>query len=228
MNVLIVGAASSLGQPITRRLVDAGHRVLATSRQGTKRPENGATWADLDLTDPTSILSFTESTAAEFAPLGTLIMLAGVLPGRSLVDYEDADIEHVMTVNFTGPARLVRDALPLLDQQAHVILMSSVSGQQGSFDPIYAASKAALIGLTKSLATWLAPDVRVNALAPSLIEGSKMFVDMAPEVRSRHVARSATGRLRSLEEVADVIHRMTGPEWAERTGEVIGLGDETI
>jgi len=54
MNVLIVGAAASLGQPITRRLVDAGHRVLATSRQGTKRPENGATWADLDLTDPTN------------------------------------------------------------------------------------------------------------------------------------------------------------------------------
>ena len=70
MNVLIVGAASSLGQPITRRLVDAEHRVLATSRQGTKRPENGATWADLDLTDSIDIRNFTELTAAEFAPLG--------------------------------------------------------------------------------------------------------------------------------------------------------------
>ena len=224
MNTLIVGATSSIGRSTTQAFVTAGHRVLATSRQATTRPEKPrVTWSDLDLTDIRSIESFTSSAVPGFGPLDVVVVLAGLLPGQQLAEYQDEELDLVMTVNFSGPARLTRSLLPHLSDNAHIILTSSVSGLRGSYDPIYAASKAALIGFTKSLATWLGPNVRANAIAPALVEYSTMYDAMSPERRAKHIQDSPTGRLTTLEEVADLVLQLAGPAWSGTTGEVISI-----
>ena len=224
LNTLIVGATSSIGVVTTRAFVAAGHRVLATSRQETTRPEEPrVTWSDLDLTSAKSIEVFTTSTVPGFGPLDVVVVMAGILPGKQLADYQDEKMDLVMNVNFMGPARLIRSLLPHFSEEAHIILTSSVSGVRGSYDPIYAASKAALIGFTKSLATWLAPNVRVNALAPALVQDSTMYQDMPPERREKHVQDSPAGQLTTLEEIADLVLQLLGPAWSQTSGAVISI-----
>ena len=153
----------------------------------------------------------------------SVVVMAGILPGQQLADYRDEEIDLVMNVNFMGPARLIRSLLPHFSEEAHIILTSSVSGVRGSYDPIYAASKAALIGFTKSLATWLAPNVRVNALAPALVQDSTMYQDMPPERREKHAQDSPAGQLTTLEEIADLVLELVGPAWSRTSGAVISI-----
>ncbi len=224
LNTLIVGATSSIGLSTTRAFVDAGHRVLATSRKESTRLEDPRiTWSDLDLTSASSIEVFSTSAVPSFGPLDVVVVVAGILPGKQLADYEDEEMDLVMNVNFMGPARLVRSLLPQLNEEGHIILTSSVSGVRGSYDPIYAASKAGLIGFSKSLATWLGPNVRVNALAPALVQDSTMYKDMSPERREKHVQDSPGGRLATLEEIGDLVLQLVGPDWARTSGAVISI-----
>ena len=69
--------------------------------------------------------------------------------------------------------------MPKLKVKASIIFLSSISGQRGSYDPIYSASKAAQIGFIKSLALWEGSKLRINGVAPSLIDNSSMFKSMS-------------------------------------------------
>ena len=158
-----------------------------------------------------------------FGALDVAVFLAGILPGKALAAYDDALMQQVMSSNFTAQAALLRRLLPHFNPGAQVWMLSSISGDRGSFDPIYAASKAALVAFVKSLATWLAPGLRVNALAPALIEGSAMFEAMAPGRRSHHLASTPTGRLCTPAELAAVIVNLCEPTWANLNGQVIRI-----
>ena len=155
--------------------------------------------------------------------IGLHVVAAGILPGKALRDYSDQMMHEVMQTNFTGQASLIQRLLPTLLDDAHVLMMSSISGERGSFDPIYAASKAAQIAFVKSMASWLAPKVRFNAIAPALIEGSTMFDAMAPERRAYHRDQSPTKRLTSTSELAGVIVDLCGPAWRNLNGQVIRI-----
>jgi len=121
----------------------------------------------------------------------------------------------------------LRRLLPHFSPGGHVIFVSSISGERGSFDPIYAASKAAQIAFIKSLATWLAPTLRVNAIAPALIADSSMFRSMAPERRQHHVSQTPTKRLTTKEEIAGVIVSLCEPAWDNLNGQVIRINGGT-
>jgi len=177
------------------------------------------------LADTNSIESFVNSAVPAFSPLDAVVILAGILPGKPLSDYKDDELDLVMTVNFAGPVRLVRSLLTHLNNEAQIIMTSSVSGLRGSFDPVYAASKSALIGFTKSMAASLGPEIRVNAIAPSLVQDSTMYKSMAQEHRDRHIRNSPNGQLITLREGAELILQLTDPGWPTNTGEVIEVGD---
>ena len=204
--VLLVGASSSFGPELARLFLQAGDAVLATTRSGgAGHLPAGVTVAALDLTQAASLDGLAAQDVPRFGVLDVVIFMAGLLPGKPLAAYDDALQQAVMDINFTGQAALLRRLLPCLSHGAQVWMVSSISGERGSFDPVYAASKAALIGLVKSLATWLAPGVRTNALAPALIAGSRMHDDMAPERREHHRSATPTGRLTTPQEVAAVL-----------------------
>ena len=223
--VLVVGATASIGPSVVQAFMEAGYAVTGTARTcaPTDDPPPLCPMAPLDLTDAASIDAFVSHHLAPLAPLNVVVMLAGILPGRSLKDYSDDTMDRVMSTNFTGQARLIQRLLPHLAAQAHVIMVSSISGERGSFDPIYAASKAAQIAFVKSMATWLAPGIRFNALAPALIEDSTMHDAMSAERRAHHRAQSPTGRLSTKEEIAGVVVDMCGKHWRNLNGQVIRI-----
>lgn len=222
--VLLVGASSSFGPELARLFLGAGDQVLATTRSGHADDlPAGVTLAPLDLTQTWSLDALAGQVVPRFGDLDVAIFMAGLLPGKSLADYDDALLQSVMDINFSGQAALLRRLLPRLRHGAQVWMVSSISGERGSFDPLYAASKAALIGFVKSLATWLAPGLRANALAPALIAGSRMHDDMVAQRREHHRATTPTGRLTTPQEVAGVLFNLCGPAWANLNGQVIRI-----
>jgi 3-oxoacyl-[acyl-carrier protein] reductase len=224
-NILVVGAATSIGQTIIDCFLSRGANVLATVHK--HRPKSldkaGITVAELDLLDFASLEQFSYSVASAFGSIDVVIFLSGVLPGKSLVAYDNTLMHQVMMVNFTGQAALMRHLIPYLADGALVLMVSSISAERGSFDPIYAAAKAAQIAFVKSLATWLSPKIRFNAVAPGLIENSTMFDEMAPERRSHHLRQTPTGRLTTNDDIAGVIINLCEPAWSNVNGQVIRI-----
>jgi 3-oxoacyl-[acyl-carrier protein] reductase len=221
--VLVVGASASVGKAVVERFLAGGASVLATTRRHGLAPDlvDRVMAASLDLTDPASLDQLTTTVASHFGHLDVVVFLSGRLPGLPLSGYSDELMYTVMATNFTGQASLLRRLEPHLSDGASVLFVSSVSAERGSFDPIYAASKAAQIALVKSLATWMAPAVRVNAIAPALIDGSSMFKAMTPERRAHHLAQTPTGRLTTPQELAEIVWCLCAPPWANVNGQVI-------
>ena len=222
--MLLVGGSSSFGPELARLFIDEGARVLATTRKGGRGalPE-AAHVAALDLTQAGSLDAFAADVVPRFGALDVAVFMAGLLPGKALEAYDDDLQRTVMEINFGAQAALLRRLLRSFRHGAQVWMVSSVSGERGSFDPVYAASKAALIGFVKSLATWQAPALRANALAPALIEGSPMFADMAPQRREHHRSTTPTGRLTTPQEVAAVLFNLCGPAWSNLNGQIIRI-----
>lgn len=223
--VLVVGASTSIGNAVLSSFAARGARLLATGRRVEQVSCAGAdlTIASLDLLDTGSLDRFANITVPYFGKLDVIVFLTGVLPGKSLTDYEDDLIQEVMSVNFSSQASLLRRLLPHLNSGSQLIMVSSISAERGSFDPIYAASKAAQIAFVKSLATWMAPNVRVNAIAPGLIQDSGMFLAMKAERQKHHLLQTPTQRLTTAEEIAGVITSICEPEWSNLNGQVIRI-----
>jgi 3-oxoacyl-[acyl-carrier protein] reductase len=224
-NVLIIGGGASIAEEVIDSFLAKGANLMVTinERNPSYLVRNKIKITQLDLTSSMSLDKFCKESLAAFGNIDILIFLTGLLPGKSLAEYDDELIEKVMKVNFTGQALFLRRVLANINQGSAIVILSSISGERGSFDPIYAAAKAAQIGFVKSLATWLAPKVRVNAIAPSLIESSSMFYQMSADRREFHREQSPTGKLISKSELAGIIINLCEPSWSNVNGQVISV-----
>jgi len=218
---LIIGASSSIGKFIVKRFMDAEVETIATF--STKYdPPPGVTAIKLNLEDEKSITDFAENINNNHK-IDVAIFAASILPGANLAEYTFDLISQVMDVNFTGQAKLLQAISPAFNNNGQVIMISSISAHAGSYDPIYAASKGAISSLVKALATWMAPKIRFNAIAPGLIEDSTMFDDMSPSRRSHHVNNTPTKQLLRPEALAEVVFDICQPHWNQMNGACISL-----
>lgn len=216
MRVVVVGGSSSIGREIVSAFDRRGAEVLATH---TAHPVGSS--IHLNVTSIDSLTSFGAAVEA-FRPIDVVVFASGVLPGKAINAYSLDEMADVMGVNATGAALVAQQVLPRM-RSGHLLILGSISGLRGSYDPIYAASKAALIGLAKSLAKYNADQARVNYVAPALVEDSAMFYDMTPERRQHHAAASPTGKLITKTDLAEIIVDLTGPAWKHLNGAIIDL-----
>ncbi len=222
-NVLLVGGSSSIGPAIVDRYSAAGDHVTATYHSHPPaNPSATAAYIQADITDPQDRAALTTA-VADRGGLDVVLLFAGLLPGNNLPAYDPALAERVVDVNFTGQALLLQALLPHLRDPSSVLVMSSVSGQRGSFDPFYAAAKAAVLGFVKSMARALAPATRVNAIAPALIADSAMHDAMAPEIREGHRGQTPTGEFVAIADLAAQVFDLTQPHWRNLNGACIDL-----
>ncbi len=223
-NVLIIGASSSIGGAIVERFRTAARRVMTTyASTAPGGAEDARNAFQLDLQKDASIHQCAQAIAGQVSRLDAVIFLAGVLPGKNLAGYEFELIDKVMSINFSGQAKLLQCLLPLIDGRSSVLLMSSISAQRGSFDPIYAASKGALLSFVKSLAAQLPTGARINAIAPGLIQGSAMYQEMTDERQQHHRRQIPSSRLLSPDDLAAVVFDLCQPHWAHMNGACIDL-----
>jgi len=220
--VLIIGASSSLGRKVTDIFLENNYHVYATYNKNPNliTPLVAKSFP-LDLHSDSSISAFSSQLAQEKINFNVVVLLSGSLIGKSLQEYSFEEITRIMSINFVGQAKVVKEIIGYLCKGSLVTMLSSISGQRGSFDPIYASSKGAIISFVKSMSTWYAPNIRFNAIAPGLIDASTMYEQMSPGRIEFHKENNPMHSFPSTNEVAHIIFDLTQDHWGHVNGEVI-------
>ena len=224
--ILIIGASSSIGKEITKEFLLNGDQVLASYNSNKIKfsgvGKNNLHTLKLDINCIDSHKSFLNS-IKKFGKIDVAVFLPAILLGKSLKDYVDDEIKEVIDTNFSSQISLFQKLTRLFSKNASVILMSSISGQRGSYDPVYSASKAAQIGFIKSIALWEGSKIRINGIAPSLVENSSMFNEMPAERQKYHMSQSPTSNLTSKKELARIVFDISGESWSNVNGQIISV-----
>jgi 3-oxoacyl-[acyl-carrier protein] reductase len=228
---LVTGGSRGIGLGIARELAAAGARVAVVARDAARAEEAagelpgeqhrgfGADVAQVD--DVNGLIKRVED---EMGSLDILVNNAGVTRDNLLMRLKDEDWNVVVDTNLKGAFNTIRAASRgMMKRKAgRIINITSVVGITGNKGQAnYAASKAGLIGLTKSVARELASrGILVNAIAPGYIE-TDMTSELSEEVRAALQSQIALGRLGRPEDIAAVVRFLAGPGASYITGQVL-------
>jgi NAD(P)-dependent dehydrogenase (short-subunit alcohol dehydrogenase family) len=233
---LVTGGAGAIGQAAARRLAGLGlvpvladrdaarlDAAVAALREGTGLPALGVL---ADLADRAAPAAVMARIAAEFGRLDCLVNNAGLSGARRIGEVDLAEWDAVIAVNLTAPMLLAQEAMRFwrAGQGGSIVNVGSRTWLSGA-GPGYTATKAGLVGLTRSLAVQLGPlGVTVNAVAPSYL-GSGFNFGGDAEARARaeaeHARLGVLDRIATAEDVAGAIAFLASPDSRFITGEVI-------
>ena len=228
--VLVTGGNRGIGLAIARSFAEAGDYVVVTHRSGT--PPEGLRGVVCDVTDSESVdRAFTEAEQLLGRPVEVLVANAGITKDTLLMRMSDEDFDAVLDTNLTGAFRCARRAVKgmIRARAGRIILISSVVGLLGSAGQAnYAASKAGLVGLARSITRELGGrGITANVVAPGFIE-TEMTEQLSEDLRKTYLSGIPSGRFATAQEVAGVVRFLAGPDAAYISGAVIpvdgGLG----
>ena len=220
---LITGASTGIGRAAAVALATAGFDVAinysrsreaacVTARQAQAKGAKTLLFP-CDVSDEPAVRNMLAAVEREFGRLDALVNNAGTTTSVKPNDLEGLSIEEwdrVFAVNVRGVFQVTRAAVPML-KAAHgsIVNTASIVGLRPGPQPLpYAASKAAVVNLTKLLALNLAPEIRVNAVAPGWMEGDwmvRMLKDRYKDLMARRARSTPLGRVATAEDVAEVI-----------------------
>ncbi len=233
----VTGASRGIGLEVATTLAALGADVALG---GVRDPDGLArTAADLaarhgvrtlalpgDVADPAAVKACYQAIFKAWKQLDVLVNNAGILEGALIGMISDELIDRVLGTNTRGAIHHLQGAARLMARakRGAIINVSSIIGVRGDEgQAVYAASKAAVIGLTLAAAKELAPQgIRVNAVAPGYIE-TDMIKGLAPEVHARRLAQIGLGRVGTAADVANLIAFLASDLAAYVTGQVIGV-----
>jgi 3-oxoacyl-[acyl-carrier protein] reductase len=228
-SVLVTGGNRGIGLAIARALAAGGDRVAVTHRSG--EPPAGLLGVRCDVTDSASVDAAFDEVERAHGPVEVLVANAGVTRDQLIMRMSEDDFAAVVDTNLTGAWRVAKRASKgmLRLRRGRVIFISSVVGLLGSAgQSTYAASKAGLVGLARSLARELGSrGVTFNVVAPGFVE-TDMTAALADDLQKSYKEQIPLGRFCSPDEVAAVVQFLASDEAAYVTGAVIpvdgGLG----
>ena len=228
-SVLVTGGNRGIGRAIAQAFVDAGDKVAVTYRSG--EPPEGFLAVRCDVTDGDQVEAAFETVEAEHGPVEVLVANAGITRDTLLLRMSDDDWAAVIDTNLTGTFRVARRAAKgmLRMRRGRIVLISSVVGLLGSAGQVnYAASKAGLVGMARSMARELGSrSITTNVVAPGFVE-TDMTAELSEQKKAEYAKVVPLGRFTTSEEVAAVVRWLASDEAAYITGAVIpvdgGLG----
>lgn len=216
MTCLVVGVNSSIGRAVFDVFRAEGHKALGTTRS---KVADDADVYELNPADDVQVRNVIDG----FEKLDAVIFCTGYLPGKALSDYAASDLELVFEANVMAPMKVLNRLADKLNANCSVLFVGSIAGSAGSFDEGYAASKSALVGLTKSLAKKSRNGVRYNCISPALVDGSSMHKTFNDEIIANHIKQTPTGKLLTLSDLARVCYDLCQPHWNQLNGQIIDI-----
>ena len=225
--ILITGGTSELGRHFVQKAVCSGARVYFTSFQDQETFRSlealGATGFILDLADMRAIDDFAKMFKEKERALDIVIHNAAAVRDHTIQNLSEEEWDHVMTVDLKAPYYLTKKLLSALfkSEGAKIFMITSRAAVVGGFGiSNYAAAKAGIIGLMKSLAQELGKkNILVNAVNPGFMK-SKMTQALPPEVIRRNLEASPLGKGSDPAEVADFLAFLCSNQMTQATGQV--------
>jgi 3-oxoacyl-[acyl-carrier protein] reductase len=228
---LVTGASRGIGLAVAGALAAAGARVAALARAQDRAqaaadglPGAGHLGVACDVADAPSVDATVKQVEEELGSLDILVNNAGVTADNILVRLGDDEWDRVLDTNLKGAFHMMRAAGRgmMRRRSGRIINITSVVGLTGNKGQAnYAASKAGLVGLTKTVARELAArGVLCNAVAPGFID-TDMTARLGEEARAALTAQIGLGRLGTATDVAGVVRFLAGPDASYITGQVI-------
>lgn len=231
---IITGASRGVGRAAAARLARAGWAVCINYLERRDKAEElckllqsegcRAMAYPADVADKAAVEAMAGAARKNFGPIGLLVSNAGVAGQMQIQDVREEQWDRYFAVNVKGAYNAVQAVLPdmLHAHAGSIVTVSSMWGLRGaSCEAVYSATKAALIGLTRSLALELAPSgVRVNCVAPGVID-TDMVRALGRETLDELAKTTPLGRLGTPEDVAAAISFLAGDEASFITGQIL-------
>ena len=222
-NVVVTGASRGLGAAMAARLAAEGFHVIAVSRKAAGAGER-MTPVAFDLADTAAIPDFVRGLRKQFGSIYGLVNNAGLGTESLLANMPDADIEALIRLNTVSPILMSKYLVRgmMADGRGRVVNIASIVASTGFNGlSVYAATKASLVGFTRSLAREVGRlGVTVNAIAPGFID-TELTRGLGEKDRARIVSRSALRRLAEPEDVAAMAAYLMGEGGRNISGAVM-------
>ncbi|ESL02014.1 3-oxoacyl-[acyl-carrier-protein] reductase [Catonella morbi ATCC 51271] len=231
---IVTGGSKGIGKAICVRLAKDGFNIAFSYNSNPELAEETAKLCEsagvkvkfykVDVADSTACKEWTEEVQTEFGSVDVLVNNAGITKDGLLMKMKDEDLDAVLDVNLKGSFYMMREASKIMLKQksGKIVNISSVVGVMGNAGQVnYSATKAGVIGMTKSLARELAGRrINVNAVAPGMIE-TDMTKAMSDKAREAVIAGIPFKEMGKPEEIASVVSFLAGEDSNYITGQVI-------
>ncbi len=234
-NILVTGGSRGLGLGIARRLAAAGHSVIALARKPSEELTDAIVAADaakagslrfipFDLGDLEAIPKLVRSLRKDFGPIHGLVNNAGISFEAALAVMPTSQINQLVRINTVSPIVLTKHVVRsmMADGGGRIVNISSVTAFTGfSGLSVYSATKASLLGFSRSLARETGRmGITINCVAPGFVE-TDMTSGLSDERREQIVRRSALRRFAGVDDVADAVEFLVSDRAKNITGTVL-------
>lgn len=214
--VFITGASKGIGLAAAKKFASEGWKVAGFYYQSETTKIDNVTWYKLDISKYSEIKEGFNTAFKDLGRVDCLVNCAGVFGYKDLKGYDEDLINKVIDVNEKGTYFCTKEVLDKITEGS-IVNISSTAAQVGSSDPVYAGTKSAILGFTKSMAKALAPKVRVNCVAPGATN-TDMMKNYKPERVAQLKDLTLLKRLSEPEDIADAIYFLASDSAKHITG----------
>jgi NAD(P)-dependent dehydrogenase (short-subunit alcohol dehydrogenase family) len=230
---VVTGGAQGIGRAVTERFVASGAKVAIwdhdakLAEKTAKELGKDVIAAVCDVTDPKSVDTARDQTVKAFGKIDILVNNAGIAgPTVKLWDVKLEDLQRTMRINLEGPFLCCKSVIPGMIKQNYgrIVNIASIAGKEGNPNASpYSASKAALIGMTKSLGKELASyDISVNAITPAAAK-TAIFDQITQEHIDFMLSKIPRARFVKVEEIAALVAFAASEDCSFTTGQVLDI-----